>query len=147
MTGRLGTEKDGFELRCRLEGDTLRGRIGGALMGKDLEIDITETGVTGRVGGRNGFDVNLELQSGELVGNVGADTLRLRGVDRVTGRIGEGFAGADIAAQQRGHRLTGIVGGTLGRPFELNLGDAPGWIGALVAAVTYYAFERHNANA
>lgn len=116
-------------------------------MGKDLEIDITETGVTGRIGGRNGYDLNLELQSGELVGHAGDDTLRMRGVDRVTGRLGEGFTGVEIAAQQRGQRLTGVIGGPLGRPFELQLGDAPGWIGTLVAVVAYYTFERRPATA
>lgn len=140
MTGRLAGPSGEYELRCRLEGDALRGRVGGALVGKDLDLDITETGVRGRVGGPRGFEVSLELQAGELVGDLADEPFRLRGVDRVTGRLGDGFAALELDATQRGSRLGGRLGG---RPFELDLGDAPGWIGALVAAVAYYALERH----
>lgn len=140
ITGRLGGPKDGYELRCRLDGDALRGRVGGALVGKDLDLDITETGVRGRVGGPRGFEVSLELQSGELVGTLGDEPFRLRGVDRVTGRLGDGFTAVELDATQRGSRLGGRLGG---RPLDLELGEAPGWIGALVTVVAYYALDRH----
>lgn len=143
MTGRLGGPTDGHDLKCRLEGDALRGRVGGALMGKDLDLEISETGVSGRVGGERGFEVSLELQAGELVGSLGPEPLKMRGVDRVTGRLGDSLSGVDIAAQQRGARLGGRIGGLSSKAFEIELGDAPGWIGALVAVVAFYALERH----
>ena len=86
--------------------------------------------------------VKIELDDGELRGNVGAQKLTLRGVDRVTGFMGEPIIGWNVVAQQTGERLTGQLGSTvLGRPFDLELGSAPGWVGTLVAIVAFYALE------
>ncbi|HWG84325.1 MAG TPA: hypothetical protein VNT60_02490 [Deinococcales bacterium] len=143
ITGRLGGPSDGHDIRCRMDGDTVRGRIGGALMARELTLDINTDGVNGKVGGTKGFDVSLRLDGGELVGQVGREDLRLRGVDRVAGRVGDTIGGVDVIAVQRGQKISGRVGGIAGKAFELELGEAPGWVGALVAAVTYYALERH----
>ncbi|GGL80964.1 hypothetical protein GCM10010840_18450 [Deinococcus aerolatus] len=138
IKGRLGGA-DGYDIRCVIEGDTISGRAGGKLHGKDIELEITERGVQGTVGND---PVKIELDGGELRGNVGSQKLVLRGVDRVTGFMGEPIVGWNVVAQQTGERLSGQLGSTvLGRPFELELGSAPGWVGTLVALVAFYALE------
>jgi hypothetical protein len=143
ISGRLGGPFSAHDIRCRMDGDTVKGRLGSALMSRDLTLDIDTEGVNGKVGGSKGFPVTLKLESGELVGTVGREDLRLRGVDRVTGRLGDPISGVDIVAAQRGQKIGGRIGGLNGQVFEIDLGEAPGWVGALVAAVTYYALERH----
>ncbi|MFC4426000.1 MULTISPECIES: hypothetical protein [Deinococcus] len=138
IRGRLGGA-DGYDIRCAIDGDTIKGRAGGKLHGKDINLEITERGVQGSVGADS---VRIELQDGELRGNVGAQKLTLRGVDRVTGFLGEPIVGWNIVAHQNGEKLAGQLGSTvLGRPFELDLGSAPGWVGTLVAVVAFYALE------
>ncbi|GGO32509.1 hypothetical protein [Deinococcus humi] len=138
IKGRLGGT-DGYDIRCTIDGDTISGRAGGKLHGKDIELEITERGVQGTVGSD---PVKIELDGGELRGNVGSQKLVLRGVDRVTGFMGEPIVGWNVVAQQTGERLSGQLGSTvLGRPFELELGSAPGWVGTLVALVAFYALE------
>lgn len=138
IKGRLGGA-DGYSIRCAIDGDTIKGRAGGKLHGKDINLEITERGVQGTVGAES---VKIELEDGELRGNVGAQKLTLRGVDRVTGFMGEPIVGWNVVAQQTGEKLVGQLGSTvLGRPFELDLGSAPGWVGTLVAVVAFYALE------
>lgn len=138
IKGRLGGA-DGYDIRCTIDGDTISGRAGGKLHGKDIDLEITERGVQGTVGND---PVKIELDGGELKGNVGSQKLVLRGVDRVTGFMGEPIVGWNVVAQQTGERLTGQLGSTvLGCPFELELGSAPGWVGTLVALVAFYALE------
>ncbi|CAM3696289.1 hypothetical protein [Deinococcus frigens] len=138
IKGRLGGA-DGYDIRCTIEGDSISGRAGGKLHGKDIDLEITERGVQGSVGND---PVKIELEGGELRGNVGSQKLVLRGVDRVTGFMGEPIVGWNVVAQQTGEHLSGQLGSTvLGRPFELELGSAPGWVGTLVALVAFYALE------
>ncbi len=141
IEGFLGSER--FEVKVRLEGDKLLGRVGGALMARDVKLDLTATGVTGRVGGSNGFDVRLSLEGGELIGFVGNDPIAMRGVDVVVGTLGDGFSAQEFGARQSGSRLIGSIGGLLGKPFSLELGQAPGWLGVLVVLVAFYALEKH----
>ncbi|WP_216319677.1 hypothetical protein [Deinococcus aestuarii] len=139
IKGRLGGEQGGYGVRCAIDGDRITGRAGGRLHGKDIELEITERGVQGTVGDE---PVRIELEEGELRGNVGGQRLVLRGVDRVTGFFGEPIVGWNVVAQQQGEKLQGQLGSTvLGRPFELDLGTAPGWVGTLVAVVAFYALE------
>ncbi|MBB6096665.1 hypothetical protein HNR42_000077 [Deinobacterium chartae] len=139
LIGRLGGA-DGYDVRCKLDGDAISGRAGGRLAGKDIHLEITETGVTGRV---DTYPVQVDLKDGQLIGKVGDEDIVLRGVDRVTGRLGGAIVGWDFVAQQRGTELVGRLGGTvLGRDFQFSLGSAPGWIGTLVAVVAFYALER-----
>jgi hypothetical protein len=142
IQGFLGEEK--FEIKARLEGDQLLGRVGGALMPKDLALALSDKGVSGRVGGKNGFSVLLELEGGELIGLIGSERVVLRGVDQVTGALGSGVTALEFAARQRGEQLQGRIGGLMGKSFELDLDGAPGWIGVLIGLVTYYALERHS---
>ncbi|WP_041230987.1 hypothetical protein [Deinococcus peraridilitoris] len=138
LKGRLGGA-EGFDVRCTLDGDRIVGRAGGRLHGKDIDLEITETGVQGTVGGES---VAVELQEGELRGNVGREQITLRGVDRVTGFLGEPIVGWNIMGQQVGQKLMGRLGSTiLGKDFEFELGSAPGWVGTLVAVVAFYALE------
>ena len=138
IKGRLG-EADGYAIRCAIDGDRISGRAGGKLHGKDIELEITERGVQGTVGTE---PVRIELEEGELRGNVGNQKLVLRGVDRVTGFFGEPIVGWNVVAQQDGEQLVGQLGSTvLGRPFTLSLGSAPGWVGTLIAIVAFYALE------
>lgn len=138
IKGRLGGA-DGYAIRCAIDGDRISGRAGGKLHGKNIELEITERGVQGTVGGD---PVRVELEEGELRGNVGNQKLVLRGVDRVTGFMGEPIVGWNVVAQQQGEQLQGQLGSTvLGRPFELTLGTAPGWVGTLIAIVAFYALE------
>ena len=138
LKGRLGGES-GYDIRCAIDGDRITGRAGGRLHGKDITLEITEKGVRGSVGDA---PVRVELEAGELRGHIGAEKLTLRGVDRVTGFFGEPIVGWNVTAQQQGTRLFGRLGSTvLGRDFELELGSAPGWVGALVAVVAFYALE------
>lgn len=138
IKGRLGGA-DGYNIRCAIDGDKIIGRAGGKVHGKDIELEITERGVQGSVGDDS---VKIELAAGELKGNVGTQQITLRGVDRVTGYLGEPIVGWNIVAQQNGEKLSGQLGSTiLGRIFELELGSAPGWVGALVAVVAFYGLE------
>lgn len=138
IRGRLGGA-DGYDIRCAIDGDKIAGRAGGKLYGKDIELEITDRGVRGSVGDEG---LNIELHDGELRGNVGSQKLVLRGVDRVTGFLGQPIVGWNIVAQQQGESLSGQLGSTvLGRGFELELGSAPGWVGTLVAVVAFYALE------
>ncbi|MDO4247242.1 MAG: hypothetical protein Q4C89_14580 [Deinococcus sp.] len=138
IKGRLGGA-DGYDIRCSIDGDKISGRAGGKLHGKDIELEITDRGVRGTVGNDS---VTIELQEGELRGQVGSQKLVLRGVDRVTGFMGEPIVGWNIVAQQQGDYLSGQLGSTvLGRTFNLELGSAPGWVGTLVAVVAFYALE------
>lgn len=139
LKGRLGGEKDGYDVRCTLEEDRIVGRVGGKLAGQDLSLEILETGVQGYAGTAAVF---VELKDGKLVGKVGDEELVLQGVDRVTGRLGSPIVGWNIYAEQRGQMMAGRLGGTvLGRDFVLQLGSAPGWIGAMIAVVAFYAIE------
>jgi hypothetical protein len=138
IIGRIGGPR-GLEVKARLDGDTVRGRVGGAF-GKEVELVLHDDSVQGRVGGKNGFDVALKLEHGELVGRVGAEDFVLRGVDRVTGRIGSALSGLDFDLQQLNSRLIGNLGA---KNADLSLGENPGWVGALVAVIAVYALERH----
>jgi hypothetical protein len=140
ITGFLGAER--FEIKVRLEGDQLIGRAGGALMGKDIALNLTDTGVTGTLGGRNGAKVDLKLEGGELVGTVGTDRVALRGVDQVTAEIGFGIGAVEMRAVQNGDAISGRIGGLTGKSFSLELDSAPGWMGGLLALVSYCALER-----
>ena len=138
LKGRLGGA-DGYDIRCSIDGDKIVGRAGGKIHGQDINLEITERGVQGSVGDA---PVIIELDAGELKGRVGGEKLTLRGVDRVTGFFGEPIVGWNVAAQQQGTQLVGRLGSTvLGRDFQLELGSAPGWVGALVAVVAFYALE------
>ncbi len=141
IEGYLGAER--FEIKVRLEHDKLLGRVGGALMARDVKLDLSATGVTGRVGGSNGFDVQLSLESGELIGFIGNLLIQMRGVDMVVGTLGDGFSSIEFSARQSGTKLMGTLGGLLGKPFMLELGQAPGWLGTLVVMVAFYALEKH----
>ena len=98
IKGRLGGA-DGYDIRCAIDGDKIVGRAGGKLHGKDIELEITERGVQGSVGTES---VKIELEGGELRGNVGNQQLTLRGVDRVTGFFGQPIVGWNVVAQQQG---------------------------------------------
>ncbi len=138
IKGRFGGA-DGYDIRCTIDGDGIKGRAGGKLYGKDIDLEITDLGVQGSVGDDK---VKVELQGGELKGYVGSQNLTLRGVDRVTGYFGDPIVGWNVTAQQTGEHLVGQLGSTvLGRPFEVSLGSAPGWIGTLVAIVSFYALD------
>ncbi len=138
LKGRLGGA-DGYDVRCTLDDDQIIGRVGGKLAGKEIRLEITETGVSGTAAG---LEVFVELKEGKLVGKVGPEDLTLQGVDKVSGRLGGPITGFNIYAEQRGHMMAGRLGGTvLGRDFTLELGSAPGWIGALVAVVAFYTVE------
>jgi hypothetical protein len=143
ITGRVGSAADGLDIRADLDQDALKGRVGG-VFGKDINLQISENGIHGRVGGSKGFEVVLELRNGELSGHVGGEALVMRGVDQVTGRLGDTIGGLEISARQRGSNLTGRLGGLTGKMIELELGAAPGWIGVLTAVVAVYALERHS---
>jgi hypothetical protein len=138
IIGRIGGPQ-GLEVKARLDDDAVRGRVGGAF-GKDVDLSLHDDRVQGRVGGTNGFDVTLKLERGELVGSLGAEDFVLRGVDRVTGRIGSALSGLDFDLQQLNTRLIGSLGT---KDVDLSLGGSPGWIGALVAVIAVYALERH----
>ena len=56
---------------------------------------------------------------------------RQRYFNRFGGQFGRG---AVWRRSRAGHTL-------LGREFQLELGSAPGWVGALVAVVAFYALE------
>ncbi|MFN3266539.1 MAG: hypothetical protein ACK41E_06825 [Deinococcales bacterium] len=167
IEGFLGAER--FEIKVRLEQDKLLGRVGGTLMAREVKLELSATGLSGRVGGATGFDVRLTLEAGELVGFVGNLPISLRGVDVVTGTLGEGFSALEFTARQSGTKLIGSLGGLLGQPFQLELGEAPGWLlkraaerlehhdfqlelgeapgwlGTLVVLVAFYALEKHKA--
>ncbi|MFC6592317.1 hypothetical protein ACFP81_10130 [Deinococcus lacus] len=139
IKGRIGGESDSYSVRCAIEGDRIVGRAGGKLHGQNIELEITERGVQGSVGSER---VSIELAEGELRGQIGTQEVTLRGVDRVTGHLGKPIVGWNVSAQQQGHLLQGQLGSTvLGRPFEIELGSAPGWVGALVAMVAFYALD------
>ena len=50
ITGSLGVNPS-IELKARLEQDRILGRVGGALMAKELNLEVSEKGVSGHVGG------------------------------------------------------------------------------------------------
>ena len=51
IKGRLGGA-DGYSIRCAIDGDTIKGRAGGKLHGKDINLEITERGAVFRFGVR-----------------------------------------------------------------------------------------------
>ena len=140
IKGLLGSE--GFEVQARLEGDLLKGRIGGALMAREIKLTLSDTGVRGRLGGAGGTAVDLSLTGGELTGNIGADTVSLRGVDQISGAIGIGIAALSLKAVQREDALEGRIGSVNGKSFSVQLDGVPGWIGALLMLCAYCALER-----
>lgn len=137
IKGLLGSE--GFEVQARLEGDALKGRVGGALMAREINLLLNDKGVRGAIGA---VKLNLELQSGELTGQIGADAVSLRGVDQISGSIGAGIAALALRAVQREDTLEGRIGGPNGKSFTVALDGAPGWIGALLMLSAYCALER-----
>jgi hypothetical protein len=143
LTGRVGAQSDGYDVRCILRGDQLLGRIGSPLYGCNFRLDIADDGLDGAVLGLRGFSISLKLSNGELVGHIGNEELVLRGVDIVTGLLGKRLVGLEIAAQQNGPLVSGRIAGLIGKPFQLEVGDIPGWMGVLVAVVGFYALERH----
>lgn len=138
ITGRIGGPQ-GLEVRAQLQDDTLKGRVGGAF-GKEFDLSLTDNGVQGVVGGPTGFAVSLTLKGGELTGQLGTEDFTLRGVDRVTGRLGSSLVGMPFDTQQVGEKLIGSIGS---KDVFLSLGSSPGWIGAMVAVIAVYALERH----
>ena len=140
IKGLLGSE--GFEVQARLEGDVLKGRIGGALMAREIKLSLSDTGVQGTVGGSAGIAVSLTLQGGELSGSIGADAVTLRGVDQISGAIGTGIAALGLRAVQRDDTLEGRIGSVNGKSFSVALDGVPGWIGALLMLSAYCALER-----
>ena len=140
IKGLLGAE--GFEVQARLEGDALKGRIGGALMAREIDLTLTDTGVRGSLGGKGGIAVNLTLQNGELSGSIGADAVTLRGVDQISGSVASGMAGIALRAAQRADMLEGRIGGVNGKSFSVALDGVPGWIGALLMLSAYSVLER-----
>ncbi len=143
IKGLLGSE--GFEMQARLEGDVLKGRIGGALMAKDINLSLSDHGVRGTLGGQGGTGgtlVDLQLVQGELSGSIGADAVSLRGVDQISGSIGTGLTALALRAAQREDRLEGRIGGVNGKSFTVALDGVPGWIGALLMLAAYCALER-----
>ena len=140
IKGLLGSE--GFEVQARLEGDVLKGRIGGALMAREINLTLTDTGVRGTLGGTGGLAVSLTLQNGELSGAIGADAVTLRGVDQISGSLGAGIAAVSLRAAQREDKLEGRIGSVNGKSFSVALDGVPGWIGALLMLSAYCALER-----
>ena len=140
IKGLLGSE--GFEVQARLEGDIVKGRIGGVLMAREINLTLTDTGVRGTLGGASGMTVNLTLQNGELSGAIGADAVTLRGVDQISGAIGTGIAALALRAVQREDTLEGRIGSVGGKSFSVALDGVPGWIGALLMIAAYCALER-----
>ena len=84
LKGRLGGA-DGYDVRCTLDDDQIIGRVGGKLAGKEIRLEITETGVSGSAAG---LEVFVELKDGKLVGKVGP-----RGTHPARGRQGVGSPG------------------------------------------------------
>lgn len=140
IKGLLGSE--GFEVQARLEGDVLKGRIGGALMAREIKLTLSDTGVHGTLGGASGTAVDLTLTGGELTGSIGADAVHLRGVDQISGGIGTGIAALSLRAAQREDALEGRIGSVNGKSFSVQLDGVPGWIGALLMLCAYCALER-----
>jgi hypothetical protein len=143
LSGRVGAQNDGYDVRCKLLGDQLSGRIGSPLYGCNFKLDIADDGLEGAVLGPRGFAVTLKLVNGELVGQLGNESLVLRGVDVVTGMLGNSIVGLEIVARQSGPLVSGQIAGLLGKPFELEVGDIPGWMGVLVAVIGFYALDKH----
>ncbi len=129
-------------MQARLEGDVLKGRIGGALMAREINLTLTDQGVRGTLGGRGGTPVDLQLNQGELSGLIGADAVNLRGVDQISGAIGTGLTAISMRAAQREDTLEGRIGGVGGKSFTVTLDGVPGWIGALLMLSAYCALER-----
>lgn len=138
MKGRLG-DKQGYEICCSVEEEKIVGRAGGRLYGKDIELCINDTGVTGKVGTE---EVDVVLDGGVLRGKIGLQDITLRGVDQVSGFFGQPIVGWHVVAQQEGNELVGqLASVTLNHTFRLELGGAPGWVGTLAVVVAFYALD------
>ncbi len=71
ITGRIGGAVIGKTVNVKFDSDRLRGRLGGTAIGWDVFLYGTER-ITGRWGGPViGFDCNLVVSQGFLVGRLG----------------------------------------------------------------------------
>lgn len=94
-----------------LERGEVRGRFGGAVVGKDLNLTLSADSLDGRFGGMvDGKDIHAQVSE-----------------QRLEGRIGGGMVGYDLVLERRGDQIVGRAGGpVLGFDMDLSLDEAQG---------------------
>jgi hypothetical protein len=136
IRGRLGGSK--FDLSF-LEAE-LSGRLGGPIIGTDLNLTVGPF-THGRIGGNQlGFDVRGLVSSSRVQVRVGG---AFTGMDvdlaindkTATGRYGSKLFGKDIRLEHKGSRVVGRIGGRLMGVEVVLLTDAPLEVVALTVAV------------
>lgn len=153
ITGCIGGIIDGYSVECDVRDNRIFGRLGGALVGANIDLNISPDGnyIEGRIGGSIiGKDFKMQKGEGSARGRLGGDVIGndivLSGNDHITGRCGGSVVGFDIDLHFDAStgKLTGRLGGGLiGMDVNYEIVDTPPIYGAIVAAITYY-FYREN---
>ena len=90
----------GYSLDCTIENNRINGRFGGAVIGNDVQLELSpeEGRLWGRIGGGViGKDLNIYFEvdkaSGRLGGPTIGDDISLHGTEKITGRVGGAIIG------------------------------------------------------
>jgi hypothetical protein len=153
IRGRVGGMIGGYSVECLVDADGIFGRLGGSLIGADINLKRDPEGrfLEGRIGGSIiGKDLKVEVGKdfahARLGGSVVGNDITLSCAERITGRCGGGLLGFDInlSFDPDTGRLTGRLGGQFsGKDVDFEVADTPPVYGGIIAAVTYY-FYREN---
>jgi hypothetical protein len=145
--GRIGGSFGGYSLECTFEDNRIRGRLGGAVAGNDINLLLSPEGdhLWGRVGGDVlGKDLNIALEKDRAYGRLGGktigDDISLQGTGMITGRVGGPVLGFScrILVSADESKLTGRLGGRfIGANVNLTLESFPPMTASVLAATVY----------
>ena len=151
--GRVGGMIGGYSVSCITTPTSVSGRVGGAVIGGDLNLDIEPP--PGRISGRVGGAIigrSVEAQFADSSGNTvhgrmggvidGVD-ITLSRTHHIPGRCGGPVIGFDVDLQVEQGQMTGRLGGeVVGHSVSFGVAeDVPKVVTALVAVITYQYYR------
>lgn len=148
--GRIGGRFGGYSFNCTKQGSQLNGRLGGAVDGDDLRLELSPDGkrLWGRVGGGTiGKDLDITLENDKAAGRLGGkrigDDIALHGSEQIKGRVGGTLIGfnckLDVSPDRT--KLTGRLGGPFsGADATVELENFSPILAAVLAVTVYKVY-------
>jgi hypothetical protein len=153
IRGRVGGSFSGYSCDFKLANGKLYGRLGGAIVGADVTMELFDDGcIEGRLGGAIiGKHIQCRQSGATLNGRIGGavdgNDVRLEYRDgHVTGRWGGEVIGFDYDLEVTEHDIHGRLGGSVvGHSVLLEVSDRVSpLLCALLAGLTYYQFQKNS---